>query len=188
MMQRMKNTTSATWTGIFLIVLGTLFLFQRFGWIQVGRVLGLLWPLLLIYLGWTLYRQDQDTRQLSSDEGFTKTSIFSDFNESSRAKHFKHGKIWSVFGDGTIDLREAKLEPGASLDIVAVFSDIKLHAPPNTTFQVNALNLISDVYTPDSEGPSPQEVIITGFTLFSDIKVKPSTPTPVATPQDAESA
>jgi predicted membrane protein len=172
----MARPSSSTWLGIILLVVGLLFLFQQLGWFSIGRLLSLLWPLLLIYLGWTLYRQSQEAGTSADGEVLSRSSFFGDFAIASTSKSLRSVKIWSLFGDGKIDLLEAQPTPNATLGVVLLFADLKVEVPDGWRVESNAVMVIGDLKLPPSSettGAQPAPTLtITGFSLFGDIKVR----------------
>ena len=163
---------ASTWLGILLIVLGLLFFFQQLGWFSIGRALSLLWPLLLIYLGWTLYRQGQQDVGGEPGNVIHRSTFFGDFKVDSAGRDLRAVRVWSLIGDGTIDLRYAALADGAVLDAVMVFGDLTVYVPAGTRIEANRPVLVGDVELPSAPAEAASVLRLTGFSLFGDVRVR----------------
>jgi predicted membrane protein len=165
--------SSNAWLGIGLIVLGLLLFFQQLGWFSIGRALSLLWPLLLIYLGWTLYRQAQPApAEASFGEVLRRSSLFGDFKLQSSSPNLRQVRLWSLFGDGEVDFRQAQLAPGATVDMVILFGDVDLYVPKGWRVDSGSLVMIGDLKAPSDGPPDAPRLRLSGLVFFGDVTVR----------------
>lgn len=144
-------------TGIIIIVIGVLLLFNNIDVIDIWDFIADYWPVLLILLGLRLifrrkrhttthesFAGDQDIRSEASEANYSH--VFGDFDVTIASQDFQNGKISNVFGDADIDLGQMNIISGEKiLQISGVFGDIKVSAPKKVPFLVKANILAGDI-------------------------------------------
>ncbi|HEX5450780.1 MAG TPA: hypothetical protein VFW86_00185 [Candidatus Limnocylindrales bacterium] len=115
-----------------------------------------------------------------TDDEFDLVTIFDSLEFRCRAATFRRGSSLTWYGGGTIDLREATLDPaGAELSIRAIFGGLRLVAPATWRIETAVATVfggVDDARSPDlvaADGPSLR---ITGFAVFGGVAVLDDAP------------
>lgn len=155
-----RSRSSGLFWGGFLILLGVLFLLDRFNYLDVGEVFGTFWPLILIAVGIKLILNrntkqapqsasatSSETEQLViSETSVRQTKVFGDVKMKIDSTEFNGGTVSTVFGDMEIDLSAAKLGRGEKiLTLSGVFGDVTVHLPKSIKIAVRANVIAGDV-------------------------------------------
>lgn len=155
-----RSRSSGLFWGGFLILLGILFLLDRFGYLDVGKVFSTFWPLILIAIGIKLIlnRNAGEARQsgpkaaseteqmVTSDASVRHTKVFGDVEMKIDSTDFNGGSVSTVFGDIDIDLSAAKLGNGEKiLTLSGVFGDVTVNLPRNIKTSVRANVILGDI-------------------------------------------
>ena len=118
-------------------------------------------------------------------------SFFSENRKEGSWELPRHLRVLSVFGNVTVDLREAMILPGESvIEAVAVFAEVKVIAPPHIKVECEGDALMGeftikrskrDEATPQPPDSGARVVRITGSAYMAsvNIRVKPRKKSPV---------
>ena len=161
----MEISSKQSKTGIILIIIGILFLLDNFGITSIGENIWNLWPLLLIWWGFTKLRRrgkrtEEDTNfQLfsntvlsSSSPYIRQSSAFGDIRIKVENTDFAGGNTSSLFGKISIDLRDISEITGyGQLDIHSVFGDIVIRLPEDLQYQLKGNTIFGSLYIPGGE-------------------------------------
>lgn len=152
-------------TAIIIIIIGILFLINNFGVMNIGGFIWKLWPLLIIFWGFTMLRKrgkrtEKETQfQLFGDAVLSisspyirQSSAFGDIRIRVDNAEFAGGSASTVFGKISIDLSDVTAITGyGQLDLHAVFGDIMVRIPENIHYELRGSNLIGDIHIPGGE-------------------------------------
>jgi predicted membrane protein len=155
------NLSARSWTGIILIGLGILMLMDRLGAVDFTEVFQMWWPLLLVlWGGWILVRRmdarpgstgteggivSDRSKRTSSDVVAEKT-FFGNADVKVQSAGFKGGKVSTVFGNSTIDLRGTTIAFGDQvLTVDAVFGKVEVLFPSMLQVKVSADAVLGSV-------------------------------------------
>lgn len=147
------------------------------------------WPALLILLGiWIISNafnrnkqkdvpQDSFSTFEGTDEMLNNSVFMSGAEIRSMSQDFKGGKVTVVLGGSKIDLRQAILSPGATLDIMVFMGGCELLVPYEWDLDVQAhaiLGGIEDKRLRQSQPPGTVAPIlrITGSAILGGIEIK----------------
>ena len=164
---------------LFLILLGTLLLLattQVIAWGTFGR----LWPVALILIGLSILMSRRRAGQLAvgASPGDT-VDVVAVLGESARtltSQSFRGGGVTALMGSAKLDLRDAKLADGATLNVTVIMAGIELRVPDEWEVDLSATAIMggSDDQRRNrrlAEGPAPR-LRITGFVLMGGLEVK----------------
>lgn len=105
-----------------------------------------------------------------------RTAIFGDLKLGE--ERWRPGRtvgLTVVFGEGKVDFRQADMEDETSLRVVAVFGDVDVSVPEDTAVDLTGFSLFSDrkVRRRGKEPPSVpvKRLNIDATTVFSDLTV-----------------
>lgn len=112
---------------VVLFLIGTVLLVDRLELVNAAAVL---WPLIAVIAGaWLLL----DVGRLRGAQHVSdRQNVFTLFGASqtrNRSQHFEHANVSAVLGGATLDLREARPEPGARVDALALFGGVEVVVP-----------------------------------------------------------
>jgi hypothetical protein len=101
-------------------------------------------------------------------------AIFEGMELKSRSSAFRGGELLLWYGGGTLDLREATLDPdGAQLGVRSIFGGMELVVPATWPVQVHSRGIFGGVGD-DSEGPkgvTGPRLVIDALSAFGGIHV-----------------
>ena len=163
----------------FFIVLGGLFLLPTnnvIGWHEIWKY----WPVLLILIGLSMifkrrsYYSPGRTSEITGEDHIKGTVIFGDLEKGSDSQKFSGGSLSTIFGDTTLNLKDAQLsEEGATLDASVVFGDILIMIPQSWILEIRSSNVLGDLKnksrnTRESTG---KRLIINANIIFGDLVI-----------------
>jgi hypothetical protein len=141
-----------------------------------------LWPLILVFVGLSmLLKWDEkksfpwaNTQDSSSEDSLDAAVMFWGLEKRIKSQNFKGGKVSVIFGGGDIDLREAKIDDKALLDISCIFGGVDVKLPDNVKLVnkgVGIMGAFENNYRSDSNESSP-ELTVTGSAIFGGVEIK----------------
>ena len=174
----LSNSHRSSW-GIFFLFFGILGLFSKIFGFSITYMIGEYWPVALIVIGLFIIMRKQKpdrnpfdkTTEVDSDF-IDETSVFSDNKRTLLSKNFKGGKVTTLFGSTSLNLRDAELAEGNQiLDIISIFGGITIEARND----FNLIIHVSSVFggfddkrkkTPNEIPRNDRSLIIKGLVLF----------------------
>jgi len=183
--------------GLVIIIVGIVFILNNFEIFNFMGVLWRLWPLLLIWWGYTLLR-----KRGKRDEGDGNFNLFGDRVETTTAPYVRHssafgdirvklenreiagGSISSVFGKVAVDLQSVEAVSGyGQLDLHSVFGDIIIRTPDHLPFEIVGSSPFGSIISPEGEKISGrnyrspgaenagEKLVIKASYIFGDIEL-----------------
>ncbi|MFC5381409.1 LiaF transmembrane domain-containing protein [Aquipuribacter nitratireducens] len=151
--------------------------------LQVGRLVEVslsvwLWPTLAILVGsWLLLT---GLRRRSGDptasESGTTVALLGGSETRSRSSHFEHADVAAVLGGATLDLRDARVAPGARVDAFALFGGVEVIVPEDTRVTLHGLPLFGGLDDKTSGNGTPVDgapvLDVRATALFGGVEVK----------------
>jgi len=137
LMQMLNSRHSSTFPGIFLLLLGIIFLGREVYDINLFKHI---WPLFLICIGlvFIFSKGHRERGKTDSKDVIDSLSLFSGVSVRSVAKNFKGGDVMTLFGGAKIDLRDVELAPEhAHLNLVSIFGGVTLFIPEEMQIEVS---------------------------------------------------
>jgi hypothetical protein len=121
-----------------LLVIGVLLLVDQLDVVEVDRIL---WPLIAVVVGvWLLVSRGRRARlREQATDRQDVVALLGGSQSRNRSEHFRHANVSAVLGGATLDMREAHLEPGASVDALAVFGGVDVIVPEGWRVQLGGL-------------------------------------------------
>lgn len=118
------------------------------------------------------------TQATISEEGdyVNAQALFTGINHRILSKNFKGGKASAIFGGTQIDLSQADLAEGASLNVEVAFGGVELIIPAHWELQINVSNVFAGVedkrmYPQTPTDPS-KVLRIYGSVIFGGLEIK----------------
>ena len=158
-----------------LFVIGSLLLVDQLGAVDLGAVI---WPIIAILAGvWLLSHRGRlhGTREDTADRQDV-VALLGGSESRNRSEHFHHANVSAVLGGATLDLREAHLEPDASVDALALFGGTDVIVPPGTRVTLSGLPIFGG-YDDKTRGngelpPDAPKLKVSATAIFGGVSVK----------------
>ncbi|MFC1553581.1 cell wall-active antibiotics response protein LiaF [candidate division KSB1 bacterium] len=160
----LRNFKHPILPGIILISLGLLFLLNSFFDYNFFSLVFSLWPLLLIWAGWSIIsnaRSGPKDQEFASGHGSAEysnsdpdirpadmklVSILGSTSEKIFSKNFQGGSATSILGDVHLNFSEIDFEPGErSIYATSIIGDINITLPKNFGFAISSSTVIGDL-------------------------------------------
>jgi hypothetical protein len=162
---------------VVVFLIGTLVLVSRLTG-PVGSAV--FWACAAVVLGgWLLVRRRVAPAGRPRDQRGSSGStvaVYSGARQVVHCDHFRHADVSAVFGGATLDLRDAHLDPGASVDATAVFGGVDGLVPPGWRVELSGLPLFGgyDDKTRGTEPPPPEAPVlrVVATAVFGGVAVK----------------
>lgn len=112
---------------LLLVGGGTVVLLSTTGVMEIGDIV---WPTILIVVGLlVIFGRGLGSRSSSSDARISSFNLFSGTTFETDSPQFEGGTIGAIFGGAEVDLRQASLAPGASMDVFTAFGGVEITVP-----------------------------------------------------------
>lgn len=132
--QLFKRELSASISGALLLIIGFLFLLNQ--WLDLN-VAAYIIPLALMIVGAVILLAKGKQEPPPNEHADLNTFVlFSEANTKCRSQQFQGGTVTTIFGSAEIDLREAVIQDGASIQLTTVFGNIELIVPNNVRVEI----------------------------------------------------
>ena len=161
-----------------LVVIGALLLV---GQLDVVDVDAIVWPIVAIVAGlWLLFNRGQWSRVREQESPRQDVvALLGAAETKNRSPHFQHANVSAVLGGATLDMREAHLDPGASVDALALFGGVDVIVPPGWRVELGGLPIFGgyeDKTGGNGDLPADAPVLkVAATAIFGgvDVKTKP---------------
>ena len=155
------------------------------------------WPVLVIALGLSIALGQYRSRTRRSDASYTSgVTVFGGVEKRNTSEAFVGGDLTTIFGETTLDLRDAKLtDRPARVDLTVLFGEAQVIVPRDWVVQMEVVPVlgsaaderprraITDDPTgegadPTGEGADPAreragaDLVVTGFVAFGEASVR----------------
>jgi predicted membrane protein len=158
---------------LIVIVVGAALLLRSLG---VVDSLDLVLPAVLILIGvFVIFGRAGPGRESTDSDRISSFNIFSGTELASHSTEFKGGNVGAIFGGAEIDLRDAKLAPGASLDVFAVFGGVEISVPAGWQVAIQGFPIFGgfdNVTVRENIGPDAPMLEVHATTLFGGVEIK----------------
>lgn len=133
------------------------------------------WAVLLIVAGVAVLASSRfSAPRRNSTDRVNAFAAFSGNKVVSHSKRFEGGTLGAVFGGTELDLRDAELAPGASLDVFAAFGGAEIRVPDGWRVETHGLPLFGgfENVTAGEGGPDAPLLDVSATVLFGGLEVK----------------
>jgi predicted membrane protein len=176
-----NNRNIFDFSGLFLILLGVVFLMATLGqicWSDIWRY----WPAVLILLGLSLIFKRHPVALPGSGGGAASSetsvginNILSGSDRRINSSEFKGGDVSNILGGTKLDLLEAKLAPGEwLLTVSTVLGGVEILVPRDWRIEVHPTNLLGGVddHTRQNPDATGGKLVIKASALLGGIEIK----------------
>lgn len=155
-----------------ITLIGVTFLLATLDIADIGAIVV---PIVIIVIGVViLFGRGLGVRTEAGDS-IRSFNVFSGSEIASHSDGFQGGNVSAVFGGAEIDLRDARLAPGATLDVFTAFGGIEIKVPEGWVVDVKGLPIFGgfdNVTAKEQLGPDAPLLIINATALFGGIEIK----------------
>jgi predicted membrane protein len=166
--------------GTFLTIVGTLLLLGKLDFVHIG--FGILWPLLIIFMGtqvvWRALRgRDGFTGGTTDSSDYVRSfSIMSGIARHNQSQAFRGGELTAVMGGIQLDLTGALPADGrAVLDVFAMWGGIEIRVPEDWRVEIEATPIMGGIESTALVPPGVEPVgtlVVRGFAMMGGVEVK----------------
>ena len=169
-----NNVRQFVWAGV-LILGGILLQLRNLGYVDFN-VWSLFWPAILIAVGVSIILNRSLTPKHAKTQDVDNVSaVFGGVETINNSKHYQGGKASAIFGGVSIDLRDAKIDKEATLDVFALCGGVEVKVPREWRVQSHTLPILGGVETKNAgqkaDDKSPV-LIISGTVALGGVEVK----------------
>lgn len=158
---------------LILGVVGTALLLRTLG---VVDSLDLVLPALLILIGvFVMFGRARPGREVSDTDRINSFNVFSGTEIASHSAEFKGGNVGAIFGGAEIDLHDARLAPGATLDVFTAFGGVEISVPEAWQVVTRGFPIFGgfeNVTAKERVGPDAPTLEVHATILFGGVEIK----------------
>jgi hypothetical protein len=177
-----NNRNIFDFSGLFLILLGVVFLMATLGKICWGDIWRY-WPIVLILLGLSIvFRKNPvplpgsgRAGAASAEASVRVNNILAGTDRRINSQEFKGGDVANILGGTKIDLLEAKLAPGDwLLTVSTVLGGVELLVPRDWRIEIHPTSMLGGVDDHTRQNPQSggSKLIIKASALLGGIEIK----------------
>ena len=161
--------------GLVTIIIGILLLLKTRGVIDFN-LFSLIAPIAIIAAGLSILLHSKTSAKINttSKDADDISVIFSGSETSNKSKNYQGGKITSILGGATLDLRDATFTGEATLDVFVLMGGVELKVPRDWKVISKAAPIAGgiEIKAEGNENPKSPTLIITGSVTLGGVEVK----------------
>jgi predicted membrane protein len=159
---------------VVVVVVGVLLLIGQLDIVEFDQII---WPVIAIVVGfWLLINRGFSRARDEVSERQDVMALLGAADTRNRSPHFRHANVSAVFGGATLDLRDAHLDPGATVDALALFGGVDVIVPPNWRVELGGLPIFGgydDKTAHNGDMPPDAPVLkVAATAIFGGVDVK----------------
>jgi hypothetical protein len=165
--------------GLFLTIVGGLFMLGQLDYVHVN--LGIIWPLMFIFIGARLMMravrgQEGGAGVADSGEYVRSFAVMSGITRRNESTAFRGGELTAVMGGVQLDLDNAKLADGrAVIDVFAVWGGIEIRVPDDWRVEIEATPVMAGIECTARLAPGVEPagtLVVRGFVMMGGVEIK----------------
>jgi predicted membrane protein len=175
------NSSDGYILGCGLILVGVLMVLHRMGIIYFSW--RAMWPLILIALGASvLYRAVSGRRLVASslkgealqlDDSINATAILGGFERRIHSQDFKGGEVTAIMGGCALDMRGARIQTEAVINVFVMWGGITIKCPPDWTVILHGTPIMGGFTEKTTPPPdNSKRLIIRGYAIMGGVEVR----------------
>lgn len=157
---------------VIIVAVGTALLLSRLDVVDIGNIVI---PAALILIGLVVIFGRGLRSQTDAGDLVNSFNVFSGSELSSRSSQFRGGSVSAVFGGVEVDLRQAHLASGASMDVFAAFGGVELRVPNDWHVTIKGLPLFGGIENVSAKDTLPEDapvLSVNATVLFGALEIK----------------
>lgn len=168
--------------GAFLTIAGGLFLLGEFDLVRVN--LGILWPLLFIFIGVQVTMRAMGGSQAAgpapgqpdADDYVRSFAVMGGITRRNESRAFRGGELTAVMGGVELDLTNAVAAGGrAVVDVFAIWGGIDIRVPDDWRVEIDATPVMAGVESSARLAPglaATGTLVVRGFVMMGGVDIK----------------
>lgn len=168
--------------GAFLTIAGGLFLLDQFDLVRVN--LGIIWPLLFIFLGVQITMRalrgssaaGPAPGQPDADDYVRSFAVMGGITRRNESQAFRGGELTAVMGGVELDLTDATPAGGrAVVDVFAMWGGIDIRVPDDWRVEVEATPIMAGIESSARLAPGVDAagtLVVRGFVMMGGVEIK----------------
>lgn len=166
------------------LVIGIVLLLVARDVISLSLFFKLLFPGILVFIGLSIVWDEifgspvkEKVKKANFSENNSYSAVFGE-NKCKVTKEFKGASLDAVFGEVSLDLREAKIEEGAVLKVSAIFGEARVILPSDVVIKTKETKIFGSVDKKEKKEKKEEKdkkvktIYIDAFSLFGGIDIK----------------
>lgn len=138
--QLINRKHSSASSGLLFLLIGLLFLLNQ--WLDLDLI-AYIWPLIFIIIGIVIIfarvKRDKSFHTANDLDTFV---LFSGAEINSQSQTFQGGSVTAILGGAEIDLRDAVIIDGASIDLTTVLGGVEMKVPDNVRVEISGVPIL----------------------------------------------
>lgn len=138
--QLINRKHSSASSGLLFLLIGLLFLMNQ--WLDLNLT-AYIWPLIFIIIGiviiFTRVKREKSSHTADDLDTFV---LFGGAEINSQSQTFQGGTVTAVLGGAEIDLRDAVIIDGASIDLTTVLGGVEMKVPDNVQVEISGIPIL----------------------------------------------
>lgn len=138
--QLINRKHSSASSGLLFLLIGLLFLMNQ--WLDLNLT-AYIWPLIFIIIGiviiFTRVKREKSSHTADDLDTFV---LFGGAEINSQSQTFHGGTVTAVLGGAEIDLRDAVIIDGASIDLTTVLGGVEMKVPDNVQVEISGIPIL----------------------------------------------
>ena len=158
-----------------LVIIGVFIQLRNLDMIDFS-VTELIFPVILIAIGLTIVLRvsNRNSVKLGTNDADDISAILSGSESKNKSQKYKGGKVTSIFGGAVLDLRDAKIDKEATLDLFVLCGGVEIKVPRDWKVIVRTANIAGGIED-KSEGAANDKgsvLIVTGTIALGGVEIK----------------
>ncbi|GGN61591.1 LiaF transmembrane domain-containing protein [Oceanobacillus indicireducens] len=138
--QLINRKHSSASSGLLFLLVGLLFLVNQ--WLNLNLKV-YIWPIIFIALGIViLFTRVKREKSFHTESDLDTFVLFSGAEINSQSQTFQGGSVTAIIGGAEIDLRDAVIMDGASLDLTTVLGGVEMKVPDNVQVEISGMPIL----------------------------------------------
>lgn len=162
--------------GVIFVIAGTWLLLETIGLVDVS--VRHAWPLILVFIGaavvWQGLRGHSRGPSVDANDTLSAAAVLGGISRGNNSKAFRGGELTAVMGGLEIDLRQARIDGEAVLDVFAMWGGIDIRVPEDWTVIGRVTPILGGVddHTRPPQTAVSQRLVIRGMVIMGGIDIK----------------
>lgn len=138
--QLINRKHSSASSGLIFLMIGFIFLMNQ--WFDLNLI-AYIWPIIFITLGIViLFTRVKREKSFHTESDLDTFVLFSGAEINSQSQTFQGGSVTAIIGGAEIDLRDAVIMDGASLDLTTVLGGVEMKVPDNVQVEISGMPIL----------------------------------------------
>lgn len=138
--QLINRKHSSASSGLIFLLIGFIFLMNQ--WFDLNLI-AYIWPIIFIILGIViLFTRVKREKSFHTESDLDTFVLFSGAEINSQSQTFQGGSVTAIIGGAEIDLRDAVIMDGASLDLTTVLGGVEMKVPDNVQVEISGMPIL----------------------------------------------